>query len=496
MILHYRRLLSVLTILGVLLPVRVVFGDLYQVLVGDTRDKPDVLFVAYPGVPTPDLDAAKGLSLLEQRAMFGGYHLKPATIGQTRGLFAEQVRAGELDSAVHRWTLLVRLGKTLRTFNVYENQWGDTFLQVVSESGELAKALVYKVHRERFIELIWGKAWWYAGPRPSPVLDPRLPKPGSVGEIPKPYIFGGVLFNEQALRSDLLFGSSSIAGTKRDLRNELFMIRLPRSFSPSTPAGLLVWIDGGDAGAPREQLFDALDAFNIVAVGMSNAGNERPLSDRVQLAMDAMETVQSRVLIDPSRVYVGGISGGGRVASMLAIAFPDRFHACLAVVGLNSFHNVALPDGKHVQRASGIPNVRVMSLLQNFPIAAITGPDDFNRPEILARCEALTRNHLSCKVFDFPGLGHQMPKASDLKDVIDWFDKARRESAEQSAQAADKAWADALATLPPTGSLSDDQRRELFKAPHGGAMSPRAWDALRRAYPGKVPAPESPNVKK
>jgi predicted esterase len=381
------------------------------------------------------------------------------------------------------------VGKRVRELHAFENQWGEVLVKDIAGAPSPGKALVYKVHRARFYELFWLRMPESNAPRPMLTIDPALPKPGVIGDLPKPLIFGGVLFNEETVRSDFLFGSSSVAGMTRDLKNERFRVRLPKGYSPSVPAGVLVWIDGDRVLGLREELFEALDAFNIVGVTPENAGNDRPLSDRAQLAFDALESVRSRVLIDQRRVYIGGISGGGRVASMLALAFPDTFSACLSVVGVNSCYNVRLPDGKQVQRSSGIPNSRVLGLLEGYKIAAITGSEDFNRPEILARAESFKKIKVNCKVFDCAGMGHQMPKSKDVKDAIDWFDLLARQTATESQKNLGREWKAALAKMSAGQELSAVQRSELFAGVRGRLSCPEMWDGFRRAYPSAFPAP-------
>jgi len=50
--------------------------------------------------------------------------------------------------------------------------------------------------------------------------------------------------------------------------------------------------------------------------------------------------------IDPARTYVGGLSGGSRVALRVALAFPDVFHGALLNAGSDSFGSAALPPPK------------------------------------------------------------------------------------------------------------------------------------------------------
>lgn len=328
-------------------------------------------------------------------------------------------------------------------------------------------------------------------PNVSDTLPSGVPSPGTVGQLPGPYLCGEIYFDDKAVASGLMLGASSVAGTGRDLDQERLFIRLPKSYSPEREAGLLVWIDGDRSGTPPEPLFEALDQFNIICVGAANSGNDRPLSDRAQLALDAVRTVSSRFQIDQSRVYTSGISGGGRVASMLAIAQPGIFRGCVGVVGLNSFHAPVLPDGKRIAKPMGAPNPKLMQLLRTSRLAAITGDQDFNHDEIVARAALLNKAHVPTRVFDIKGLGHTMPSPKDAKAAIDWLDKERREHAEnREAQVLERVDS-VLAKLPPGGALNRAQCQEMFADVRARALTPGDWKALRRAHPDRLRPPEA-----
>ena len=55
------------------------------------------------------------------------------------------------------------------------------------------------------------------------------------------------------------------------------------------------------------------------------------------LAFDAVHNMKKFYSIDESRVYVGGASGGGRIASALAVLYPELFHGGLYIIGANYF---------------------------------------------------------------------------------------------------------------------------------------------------------------
>jgi predicted esterase len=73
-----------------------------------------------------------------------------------------------------------------------------------------------------------------------------------------------------------------------------------------------------------------LDRFGMIFVTAARSGNEEDIvSRREPLALIAAQNMLARYPIDPVRVFVGGMSGGARMALRLALAYPDLFHGAL-----------------------------------------------------------------------------------------------------------------------------------------------------------------------
>jgi pimeloyl-ACP methyl ester carboxylesterase len=67
---------------------------------------------------------------------------------------------------------------------------------------------------------------------------------------------------------------------------------------------------------------------------MEHAGNsESVLERRVPLVVLAAHNVIARYHVDTQRVYVGGFSGGSRVAMRIALGYPDLFQGALLNAG-------------------------------------------------------------------------------------------------------------------------------------------------------------------
>jgi poly(3-hydroxybutyrate) depolymerase len=57
----------------------------------------------------------------------------------------------------------------------------------------------------------------------------------------------------------------------------------------------------------------------------------------MQLTLDAIATACDRYVIDPNRIYVTGVSGGGKIASHTWACAPEIIDGVVAIVGVGSY---------------------------------------------------------------------------------------------------------------------------------------------------------------
>lgn len=262
----------------------------------------------------------------------------------------------------------------------------------------------------------------------------------------------------------------------RDLTKETVHIRTPRNFNPNAPLGILVWISPTPDGRIPPMFEPALDQLNLVAVGASNAGNQRELSDRLQLMLDAIETARNRMTLDESRIYVTGMSGGGRCAAILQLAMPDTFAGAIPIVGLDSYHLVPTGNGNSKWPARiGRPPAKVFATLKQRRIRAITGDQDFNEPEMSRRARMMQSDGIDIRLDVIAGMAHVMPTPKQFADALEWVDEPRRTELETATKAA----AAALANIDSNASETD-QRAALIEVTKLAPWSAPAWQAAKR----------------
>ncbi|MBV8881331.1 MAG: hypothetical protein JO332_15300, partial [Planctomycetaceae bacterium] len=120
------------------------------------------------------------------------------------------------------------------------------------------------------------------------------------------------------------------------LADESYGVSVPASYKPGVPYGLLVFIQAGDSGDCEPNFAGLLEKHRLIWIAANKSGNNRLTPARMGLALDAVHNMKKLYTIDPDRVYLSGVSGGGRVSSFLAPAYPDVFKGVMYLIGCNS----------------------------------------------------------------------------------------------------------------------------------------------------------------
>jgi dienelactone hydrolase len=159
----------------------------------------------------------------------------------------------------------------------------------------------------------------------SEALIGRLLTPLTVAQIQRRVASSGLKLREQPI----------------DLALEKFALYVPAQ-PPPLGYALLVFISPRQNALVPPEWVPALDRHGVIFVTAANSGNQEDVMDRrVPLALLAAHNIMQRYPIDKARVYIGGMSGGSRVALRMALAYPDLFHGALLHSGSD---RIAAPE--------------------------------------------------------------------------------------------------------------------------------------------------------
>lgn len=137
----------------------------------------------------------------------------------------------------------------------------------------------------------------------------------------------------------------SLDGQVLDISAERFAIYVPPT-RPTRGYGVLVFVPPWqDARLPPgwKAIFDREGIIFVTAEKSGNA--ENAFGRRMPLAVLAAHNVMSEYAVNTDRVFIGGFSGGARVALRLALAYPDVFRGAFLNAGSDLVGNadISLP---------------------------------------------------------------------------------------------------------------------------------------------------------
>ena len=208
------------------------------------------------------------------------------------------------------------------------------------------------------------------------------------------------------------------------LADESFQLLVPASCNADNAHGLFVWISPGGSNLPREWL-EVLERHKLIWICPNNAGNPRHFLVRLCLALDAVHNAKTAYPIDPKRIYVSGFSGGGRVASIAALTYPDVFTGAIPMMGCNFYRPLPAGGNKFFQAGAARPIDSLFAQAKRRPIVLVTGERDANQPQTKANYEAFKKDRFEHVAYiEVPQIGHNMPDPQWLEKAIVDLDAA------------------------------------------------------------------------
>jgi dienelactone hydrolase len=211
-----------------------------------------------------------------------------------------------------------------------------------------------------------------------------------------------------------------------DIAKEKFRAIVPATYRHDDAAwGLFVWVDSGPQPGLPGGWGAVLAEKRLICVAALESGNQRDLFDRCRMAVDAAHNMRKRFHIDPDRVYVSGMSGGGRVSSMLGVAYADVFAGTFPFMGTNFYKPIPTGEPNKVWLPMYEPDPRILaSAKTRNRYVLMTGETDFNRENT----QRIVKDGFKAEGFrhtlyiEVPGVGHQRPPAEWLAKGIKYLD--------------------------------------------------------------------------
>jgi hypothetical protein len=207
-----------------------------------------------------------------------------------------------------------------------------------------------------------------------------------------------------------------------------FQLLIPKTYRAEERWGVFVWISPSDSARVPREWEEMLAKRRLLFVGALKAGNNRNILERIQLAVCASAGMRERFQVDERRVYVSGFSGGGRVASMLGVAYADMFTGAASFMGVNFYTDLPSADGKQLYPPQFIPDEQVLEIAKTRSrFALVSSEKDFNRADTRIVWEQgfKKEGYPAVAYLEVPGIGHSLPTAEWLEKTLEFLDTPR-----------------------------------------------------------------------
>lgn len=109
---------------------------------------------------------------------------------------------------------------------------------------------------------------------------------------------------------------------------------VPPGYDAATPPGLMVYISPTQTGEMPRGWDTVMEEHNLIWVAANRSGNSVVVPRRAIFAQIAPVMINRQYTIDRERIYVTGLSGGGKMASMVATEHANLFKGAIYNCGV------------------------------------------------------------------------------------------------------------------------------------------------------------------
>jgi predicted esterase len=193
-----------------------------------------------------------------------------------------------------------------------------------------------------------------------------------------------------------------------DSAKQHYELFVPPSYDPKQNWPVVLFVPAGNSPAGWKEWESVCKKEGIIFASPYGAGNTVDQKPRIRIILDVLDDIRRQYSIDPDRTYIGGFSGGGRIAGGIAYSLPELFGGFVPVCSTGDIRDESWLQYRMIDRLS---------------VALVTGETDFNRGE----CERFMFTWLNdisvrTRVWVVPKLGHGIPGGTTLGEVYQWLE--------------------------------------------------------------------------
>jgi len=191
-------------------------------------------------------------------------------------------------------------------------------------------------------------------------------------------------------------------------------VYVPRGYSAGSPSGVVVYVSPSPSGSPPPGWSSVMDEHNLIWISANESGNRVLAPRRALTAILALYAIQREYVLDRERVYVAGLSGGGKMASMIATDYAETFDGGFFICGVEPLE----VDGPR----------QLEAIRANRYVFLAGERDQALKPTKRAYRQYQKAGVPNIQLVVVPGMGHDDPPRHEISKAIDFLDHGASKS--------------------------------------------------------------------
>jgi hypothetical protein len=211
---------------------------------------------------------------------------------------------------------------------------------------------------------------------------------------------------DQLLEPETIESMAKAISADEDITWKMYV---PENYDPGKPAGLMVYISPTPKGWMPRNWQSVIDEENLIWISANDSGNRTIDARRILFAVLGTQIAAKNYAIDTDRVYLSGFSGGGKVASKVAIDFANLFKGAIYICGVLHWKRNPPPLYDQVKANRYV---------------FLTGKNDFNSDltkNIYRKYQSAGLRNIY--LMDILGMAHKTPGTKDFRKAISYLDE-------------------------------------------------------------------------
>lgn len=212
---------------------------------------------------------------------------------------------------------------------------------------------------------------------------------------------------------------------------------VPASYDGVAPFGVVAYVNSAETSALPNEYKPLLDARRLIWVSAEAAGNDTSTIHRMAVALEGIRRLRDQgYVLDSDRIYVSGISGGGRVASNMGLLFPDFVTGGIYLAGINAYRDVPAGGGSFLPKSVS-PTAPLLNSAKERRHVVVFGKKDTVAGYVPAVAQEWARDGFRNFLYlELPELGHSIPPAAEFDRALAHLDAPLSATAKKDYDAA------------------------------------------------------------